>query len=93
MKFTVRGDTWKCKIAKIKDFGLCEYDIRTIWLSKNQSYQEVLDTFFHEFCHAYFPDLNEECVIEFAEDLTEAICTLHGDKEFQEIFSKKLFDK
>ena len=56
-------------------FGLCDYTNRVIWIRRNQTEAEMLDTLLHELLHATMPHLVEREVAASACVIAKALTT------------------
>lgn len=56
-------------------YGLCDYVQRVIWLRRNQTDAELLDTLIHEVLHAAVPHLGEREVSNAARTIAKALTT------------------
>lgn len=56
-----------------KVYGLCDWDNRTLYAPSQGAELEDLDTVVHEFCHAFFPDVTEEVVTLFGNELSSLL--------------------
>ena len=56
-------------------FGLCDYTNRVIWIRRNQTDAELLDTLIHEVLHAAVPHLGEREVAGAARTIAKALTT------------------
>lgn len=56
-------------------YGLCDYVQRVIWIRRNQTDAELLDTLIHEVLHAAVPHLGERDVAGAARTIARALIT------------------
>lgn len=42
---------WRIAFRKMRDYGECDWNARTIWLRSNQTREELVDTLIHEAAH------------------------------------------
>ncbi len=72
-KIVVRGKPFTILTRKMKKFdGLCDHPATPypeIWIHTSLKAQEMLSVIIHELTHAYFPDLTEEVVDQFGNEL------------------------
>lgn len=83
MRVSIRGKRWKMKFLPLKNrWGEADAypphppgkEIRIN--SRHPDQEEALNTVLHEVTHCAFPDLREEVVTEFADDLTKILTQL-----------------
>ena len=73
--FKVRGDKYVAIFATRHPmlsrsvWGRCDWSTRTIAIRRSLKGLHAIDTVAHEFTHAFFPDLAEDSVNEFATQL------------------------
>ena len=73
----VRGEEWaalfsnRTPMLKRSEWGKCDHTARVFAVRASLRGVFAIDTAIHEFTHAYFPDLVEESVNEFATQLAE----------------------
>jgi hypothetical protein len=71
----IKGEKWKIrrktglKHEKKVVWGLCDYDTRVIWLERNLSPDQLMQTWLHEFNHACIMELH----VELEDDLNEVL--------------------
>jgi hypothetical protein len=74
----INGARWKIRRARLRGrCGECDYGARTIRIATGLDGTDLLDTLIHELCHARWPDLHEEAVLEFA-TLAAKVLTAEG---------------
>lgn len=73
--FKVRGDKYTAVFSSRHPmlsrsvWGRCDWSARTIAIRRSLKGIHAIDTVAHEFTHAFFPDLAEDSVNEFATQL------------------------
>ena len=75
------GDQWwTVRRGKVPDYpgtrknwGLCDYSRRVIYVDANLDGVDLLDILIHELTHARWPCLKEEEVTEFAEEVAPVL--------------------
>ncbi len=71
----VRGEEWaalfssRTPMLQRLEWGKCDHELRVFAVRASLRGVSAIDTAIHEFTHAYFPDLVEESVNEFATQL------------------------
>jgi len=71
----INGHRWRVKRCRVPPSidGDCDYETRTIRVSSKLHGEDFLNTLIHEYLHARFPDLSEECVSENGDTLAALI--------------------
>jgi|694.fasta_scaffold30263_9 hypothetical protein len=84
VKFKFNGKNWTIRFVKSKDmpgsFGECDdhrYKKPEIWINRNLSEKDKLDTIIHEMLHATHPELSEESVSETASAIAKILFRLN----------------
>lgn len=78
---TVQGKAWQIRVFDSLTppgesepmFGLCDYVARVLWIRRDQTEAELLDTLVHEVLHAAVPHLDERDVRRGAEAIAAAL--------------------
>ena len=76
VKKTINGKSWKIlfghagKTKKVDNDGICDYEKKTIFINP-KSQRILLNVLSHELLHARFPDLDEDCVEEMGELISD----------------------
>jgi len=71
----INGQRWtirRCRVSPDR-WGDCCYETKTIRISDRLTGEAFLNTLVHELIHARWPDLNEQAVRDFADELTGVI--------------------
>lgn len=78
--FNLNGKRWKIRFVKSKEmprsFGECDdpsVKNPEIWINRNLTDSEKLDTVIHEMLHATHPELSEESVFDTSKKITEVL--------------------
>lgn len=77
MKISFRGEPWTLKFSRLRRYwGWCIYRDRIIKIAKGLAEADELNTVIHEATHAFFPDLREEVVEQFGDDVANVLIRL-----------------
>jgi hypothetical protein len=71
----IGGNRWKLRRCRVPSdrYGDCCHDSRTIRISQSLHGEELLNVLLHELIHARWPDLSEDAVLEFADELAGVV--------------------
>lgn len=75
----IAGERWRIVVCRVPRtiYGDCDYESKTIRVSRDLHGEDRLNVILHELIHARWPDLSEEAVEEFADELA-GIVYAHG---------------
>lgn len=75
----IAGERWTIKVCRVPVtiHGDCDYQTKTIRVSSKLHGEDRLNVILHELIHARWPDLSEEAVAEFADELAGVVYA-HG---------------
>ena len=78
-KIWIGGERWRIRVCPVpvSIFGDCDYQTKTIRVSDKLHGEDRLNVILHELIHARWPDLSEDAVEEFADELA-GIVYAHG---------------
>ena len=81
MRVTIRGKRWNLRTVPLKKvWGDCDpphVSAKEIRIdTQHESDEAWFSTLIHEFCHCFFPDLKEEVVEQFENDLVRLLVRL-----------------
>lgn len=71
----IGGNRWKLRRCRVPPdrYGDCCHTTRTIRVSHKLAGEELLNVILHELIHARWPDLSEDAVLEFADELAGVV--------------------
>jgi hypothetical protein len=75
----IGGERWRIRVCAVPKtiYGDCDYQKKTIRVSEKLHGEDRLNVILHELIHARWPDLSEDAVVEFADELA-GIVYAHG---------------
>lgn len=83
-EWLVNGNPWKVKFKReIKDtdttfcLGLCDPSEKTIYIKQGQTYEERLDTFYHELIHSFEDEYGFELEHKLVHKLAKALARFY----------------